>query len=70
MDMNLALEMATERVKLVRTGSEEIIVFDAIGLSVQDLTLPHAIYRQARERGLGEVKDFLRCRLQMEPIET
>ncbi len=51
-----------------RTSPEEITVFDATGLSVQDLTLAHAIYRRALERNLGEAKDFLRCRLEMEPI--
>lgn len=48
--------------KAGRTSPEEITVFDATGLSVQDLTLAYAIYRRAEERGLGEAKDFLRCR--------
>ena len=52
-----------------RTSPEEITVFDATGLSVQDLTLAHAIYRRARARGLGEELDFLRCRLEMDTIK-
>ena len=42
-----------------RTDSREITVFDATGLAIQDLALGLAIYRRAREMGLGEVKDFL-----------
>ena len=43
-----------------RTADREITVFDATGLAIQDLALGLAIYRRAREMGLGEVKDFLR----------
>ena len=43
-----------------RTDPREITVFDATGLAIQDLALGLAIYRRAKEMGLGEVKDFLR----------
>ena len=42
-----------------RTSPEEITVFDSTGLIIQDLALGYAIYRLARERGLGVEKDFL-----------
>jgi alanine dehydrogenase len=54
--------------KAGRTSPGEITLFDATGLSVQDLTLAYAIYRRALERNLGEARDFLHCRLEMEPI--
>ena len=41
-----------------RTDPREITVFDATGLAIQDLALGLAIYRRAKEMGLGEVKDF------------
>jgi alanine dehydrogenase len=43
-----------------RTDSQEITVFDATGLAIQDLALGLAIYRRARELGLGESKNFVR----------
>lgn len=43
-----------------RTGSGEITVFDASGLAIQDLALGLEVWRRARARGLGEVKDFLK----------
>ncbi|MDP3182623.1 MAG: hypothetical protein Q8M54_07370 [Desulfobaccales bacterium] len=43
-----------------RQSPEEITVFDSTGLIIQDLALGFAVYRRALERGLGEVKDFLR----------
>jgi alanine dehydrogenase len=43
-----------------RTAPEEITVFDATGLAIQDLALGWAILRRARERGLGKMKDFMR----------
>lgn len=43
-----------------RTDPREITVFDATGLAIQDLSLGLAIYRRAQEKGLGEVKDWLR----------
>jgi alanine dehydrogenase len=43
-----------------RTDPQEITVFDATGLAIQDLALGLAIYNRARELGLGQVKDFLR----------
>lgn len=43
-----------------RQAPEEITVFDSTGLIIQDLGLGLAVYRRARERGLGEVKDFLK----------
>jgi alanine dehydrogenase len=43
-----------------RTDPREITVFDATGLAIQDLALGLAIYRWAKEMGIGEVKDFLR----------
>jgi alanine dehydrogenase len=42
------------------TDPREITVFDATGLAIQDLALGLAIYRRAKEMGLGKVKDFLR----------
>lgn len=43
-----------------RQDPAEITVFDSTGLIIQDLALAFAVYRQARERGLGEWKDFLK----------
>ena len=43
-----------------RQTPEEITVFDSTGLIIQDLGLGLAVYQRARERGLGEVKDFLK----------
>jgi alanine dehydrogenase len=43
-----------------RQTPEEITVFDSTGLIIQDLALGLAIYKRAKERGLGEEKDFLR----------
>ncbi len=43
-----------------RTDPREITVFDATGLAIQDLALGLAIYRRALERGLGQMKDFIR----------
>ena len=46
--------------KLGRTTPEEITVFDSTGLIIQDLALGLAVYKRAKERGLGEEKDFLK----------
>ena len=43
-----------------RENPEEITVFDSTGLIIQDLALGLAVYQRAKERGLGEEKDFLR----------
>jgi alanine dehydrogenase len=43
-----------------RVVPEEITVFDSTGLIIQDLALGLAVYQRARERGLGEEKDFLK----------
>ena len=43
-----------------RQTPEEITVFDSTGLIIQDLALGYAVYLRAKERGLGEMKDFLR----------
>jgi alanine dehydrogenase len=43
-----------------RTSPEEITVFDSTGLIIQDLALSYAVYQRAKERGLGEEKDFLK----------
>jgi alanine dehydrogenase len=43
-----------------RQGSQEITVFDSTGLVIQDLALGWAIFQRAKERGLGEVKEFLK----------
>jgi alanine dehydrogenase len=43
-----------------RQVPEEITVFDSTGLIIQDLGLGLAVYQRARERGLGEEKDFLK----------
>ena len=43
-----------------RETPEEITVFDSTGLIIQDLALGLAVYQRARERGLGEEKDFLK----------
>ncbi len=42
-----------------RTNPEEITVFDATGLAIQDLALGLEVLRRAQAQGLGEVKDFL-----------
>jgi alanine dehydrogenase len=42
-----------------RVSAEEITVFDSTGLIIQDLALGYAVFRRAREKGLGEVKEFL-----------
>jgi alanine dehydrogenase len=42
-----------------RQNPEEITVFDSTGLIIQDLGLGFAVFRRAKERGLGEEKDFL-----------
>ncbi len=41
-----------------RQSPEEITVFDSTGLIIQDLSLGLAVLQRARERGLGEEKDF------------
>jgi alanine dehydrogenase len=41
-----------------RIDPGEITVFDATGLAIQDLALGLAIYRRAKEMGLGEIKNF------------
>jgi len=43
-----------------REAPEEITVFDSTGLIIQDLALGLAVYNRAKERGLGEEKDFLK----------
>jgi alanine dehydrogenase len=43
-----------------REAPEEITVFDSTGLIIQDLALGLAVYQGAKERGLGEEKDFLK----------
>lgn len=43
-----------------RQDPEEITVFDSTGLIIQDLSLGFAVYNRARERGLGEIKEFLK----------
>jgi alanine dehydrogenase len=43
-----------------RASPEEITVFDSTGLIIQDLALGLAVYKRAKERGLGEEKDFLK----------
>jgi alanine dehydrogenase len=43
-----------------RQTPEEITVFDSTGLIIQDLALGLAVYQRAKERGLGEEKDFLK----------
>jgi alanine dehydrogenase len=43
-----------------RATPEEITVFDSTGLIIQDLALGLAVYQRARQRGIGEVKDFLK----------
>jgi alanine dehydrogenase len=43
-----------------RKTPEEITVFDSTGLVIQDLSLGLAIFNRAKERGLGEVKEFLK----------
>jgi alanine dehydrogenase len=45
--------------KAGRQNREEITVFDSTGLIIQDLALGLAVYQRAKERGLGEEKDFL-----------
>ncbi len=43
-----------------RENPEEITVFDSTGLIIQDLSLGFEVYLRARERGLGEEKEFLK----------
>jgi alanine dehydrogenase len=43
-----------------REAAQEITMFDATGLAIQDLALGWAVYKLAKEKGLGEEKDFLR----------
>ncbi|MEJ2673437.1 MAG: ornithine cyclodeaminase family protein, partial [Deltaproteobacteria bacterium] len=43
--------------KAGRTAPEEITVFDSTGLIIQDLTLALAVYKRARQEGLGEEKN-------------
>ncbi len=43
-----------------RETPAEITVFDSTGLIIQDLALGLAVYQRAKERGLGEEKDFLK----------
>jgi alanine dehydrogenase len=43
-----------------RQSPEEITVFDSTGLIIQDLSLGFAVLNRAKERGLGEVKEFLK----------
>jgi alanine dehydrogenase len=43
-----------------RQTPEEITVFDSTGLIIQDLSLGFAVYNLAKERGLGEDKEFLK----------
>ena len=43
-----------------RQSPEEITVFDSTGLIIQDLSLGFAVFNRAQERGLGEVKEFLK----------
>jgi alanine dehydrogenase len=43
-----------------RENAEEITVFDSTGLVIQDLSLGFAVYLGAKERGLGEMKEFLK----------
>ncbi|MBI4795763.1 MAG: ornithine cyclodeaminase family protein [Deltaproteobacteria bacterium] len=42
-----------------RAAPQEITVFDATGLAIQDLSLGWEILQRAREMGLGEEKSFL-----------
>jgi alanine dehydrogenase len=43
-----------------RQSPDEITVFDSTGLVIQDLSLGFAVYNLAKERGLGEEKEFLK----------
>ncbi len=43
-----------------RQSPEEITVFDSTGLIIQDLSLVFAVFNRAKERGLGEMKEFLK----------
>lgn len=43
-----------------RENDEEITVFDSTGLVIQDLSLGFEVYLRAKERGLGEEKEFLK----------
>jgi len=42
-----------------RQSDTEITVFDSTGLIIQDLALGFAVYKGAKERGLGEDKEFI-----------
>ncbi len=43
-----------------RQTPDEITMFDSTGLVIQDLSLGFAVYNLAKERGLGEEKEFLK----------
>jgi ornithine cyclodeaminase len=36
-----------------RTGDEEVTIYKSLGIAAQDLAVSHAVYRRAREAGLG-----------------
>jgi ornithine cyclodeaminase/alanine dehydrogenase-like protein (mu-crystallin family) len=42
-----------------RRSPKEITLFDSTGLIIQDLALGFAVYRRAKEKGLGEYKEFI-----------
>jgi alanine dehydrogenase len=42
-----------------RQDPREITIFDSTGLVIQDLALGMAVYQLAREKGLGEYKEFI-----------
>lgn len=42
-----------------RRQPEEITIFDSTGLVIQDLALAYAVWQRAKERGLGEYKEFI-----------
>lgn len=59
-DIYGSLGEVVARKKPGRQNADEITVFDSTGLVIQDLSLGYAVYLKARERGLGEVKEFLK----------
>ncbi len=45
--------------KIGRETSEEITLFDATGLAVQDIAAANIVYKQAKEKGIGRVVSLL-----------
>lgn len=58
-DIHASLGEVVVGIKPGRENPEEITVFDSTGLIIQDLALGYAVYQRAKNRGLGEYKEFI-----------